>query len=152
MTKYVTILCRKVCQWRHPSVFLGWAVGPWGRDPFNALDPCSGTPFLSMSGICLHSLLLSQNWKPISSLLHADLSFSSSFFFITSNACICSACVCVCLWCVSMCAKKSVCVCMHEHVWNKMSINYISIYLYISLSLTYVFVSALGFYKMGCHK
>ena len=41
--------------------FLGWAGGPWGRDPFNTLDLCSGTPFLSLSGIRLHSLLLSQN-------------------------------------------------------------------------------------------
>ena len=28
------------------SVFLGWAGGPLGRDPFNTLDLCSGTPFL----------------------------------------------------------------------------------------------------------
>ena len=28
------------------SVFLGWAAGPWGRDPFNTLDLWSGTPFL----------------------------------------------------------------------------------------------------------
>ena len=42
------------------SVFLGWAEGHWGRDPFNTLDLCSGTPFLSLSGIRLQSLLLSQ--------------------------------------------------------------------------------------------
>ena len=36
-------------------------MGPRGRDPYNTLDLCSGTPFLSLSGIRLHSLLLSQN-------------------------------------------------------------------------------------------
>ena len=35
----------------------------------------------SLSGIRLHSLLLSQNWKPTSSLLHADLSFSFFSFY-----------------------------------------------------------------------
>ena len=43
------------------SVFLGWAGGPWGRDPFNISDLCSGTHFLFLSGIRLQSLLLSQN-------------------------------------------------------------------------------------------
>ena len=43
------------------SVFLGWAGGPWGRDPFNTLDLCSGTPVLSLAGIRLHSLLLGQS-------------------------------------------------------------------------------------------
>ena len=43
------------------SEFLGWAEGPWVRDPFNTLDLCSGTHLLSLSGIHLHSLLLSQN-------------------------------------------------------------------------------------------
>ena len=38
------------------SVFIGWAEGPWGRDPFNTSDLWSGTLFLSLSGICLHSL------------------------------------------------------------------------------------------------
>ena len=46
------------------SIFLGWAGGPWGRDPFNTLDLSSGTLFLSVSGIHLHSLLLSRNEKP----------------------------------------------------------------------------------------
>ena len=73
------------------SVFLGWADGHWRRDPFNTLDLCSGTPFLSLSGIRLHSLLLSQNRKPICSVIYTDLSFYQS---ITSNACICSVCVC----------------------------------------------------------
>ena len=31
------------------------------RDPFNALDLCSGTPFISLTGIRIHSFLLSQN-------------------------------------------------------------------------------------------
>ena len=38
------------------SVFIGWAEGPWGRDPFNTSDLWSGTLFLSLSGICVHSL------------------------------------------------------------------------------------------------
>ena len=38
------------------SIFLGWAEGPWGTDPFNTLDLCSGTPFLALLGIRLHSL------------------------------------------------------------------------------------------------
>ena len=37
------------------------AGGPCGRDPFNTMDLCSGTPYLSLPGIRLHSLLLSQN-------------------------------------------------------------------------------------------
>ena len=37
-------------------VFLRWAEGDQGRDPFNTLDLCSGTPFLYLSGIRLHSL------------------------------------------------------------------------------------------------
>ena len=52
------------------SVFWGWARGPWERDPFNALVPSSGTLFLSLLGIPLHSLLLSQTPNPTSSLLH----------------------------------------------------------------------------------
>ena len=71
----------------------------------------SGTLFLSLSGIQLHSLLLSQNWKPTSSLLHTDLSFSFFSFYqpIISNACICSVCVCVC---VCACVRAYVCACM----------------------------------------
>jgi len=96
-------------------------VSFWGRDPFNTLDLCSGTPFLSLSGIRLHSLLLSPNWKPISSPLHhdTDLSFYQS---ITSNACICS--VCVFVVCVCVCSVCVVCVCVCAHVsvktftWN----------------------------------
>ena len=59
------------------SVFLWWAGGSWGRHPFNTSDLCSGTPFLSLSGIRLPSLLLNQNWKPTSSLLHRSFSFFS---------------------------------------------------------------------------
>ena len=80
-------------------------MGPRGRDPYNTLDLCSGTPFLSLSGIRLHSLLLSQNWKHISSPLHTDLSFYQS---ITSNACICSVCVCLA---VCVCVSGCVCAC-----------------------------------------
>ena len=58
------------------SVFRGWAGAPCGWDPFNTLDLWSGTLFHSLSGILLHSLILSQNWKPISSLLHTHLLFS----------------------------------------------------------------------------
>ena len=45
-------------------VIWGVAVGGGGGgggDPFNTLDLCSGTPYLSLSGIRLQSLLLSQN-------------------------------------------------------------------------------------------
>ena len=82
----------------------------------------SGTLFLSLSGIQLHSLLLSQNWKPTSSLLHTDLSFSFFSFYqpIISNACICSVCVCVCV-CTCICVCMHVCVhagvYMHVCVW-----------------------------------
>ena len=40
------------------SVFLGWAGGPWGRDPFSTLDLCSGTPSLCQVFVFT---LLSQN-------------------------------------------------------------------------------------------
>ena len=120
-------------------MFLGWAEGPWGRDPFNTLDLCSGTHYLSLSGIRLHSLLLSQNWKLISSPLQTDLSFYQS---ITRNACICSECVCVCVCacvcvsgcacrCASVCVCVCVCVCLMKWVY------------------LYVFVNALGSYEMG---
>ena len=66
------------------SVCLWWAGGPWGRDPFNTSDLWSGPLFLSLSGIRLHSLL-SQNWKPTSSLLHADLSFFLFFIVPTHH-------------------------------------------------------------------
>ena len=84
------------------SVSLGWVGGPRGRDPYNTLDLCSGTPFLSLSGIHLHSLHLSQNWKHISFPLHTDLSFYQS---ITSNACICSVCVCL-----GVCVRACMCL------------------------------------------
>ena len=63
----------------------------------------------SLWWICLHSLLLSQNWKPISSLTHTDLFFSVFSFYqsIASNACICRVCVCVC---------ASVCVCACDQI------------------------------------
>ena len=56
-----------------------------------------GTLFLFLCGIRLHSLLLSQNWKPTSALLHTELSFSFFSFYqpITSNACIYIFVVCV---------------------------------------------------------
>ena len=80
------------------------AEGPWGRDPLNTSDLWSGTLFPSLSGIHHYSLLLSQNWNPISSLLHTDLSFSSRCTnqSLVMHRCICSVCgmwerVCVCL-------------------------------------------------------
>ena len=53
--------------------------------------------------------------KPISSPLHADLSFYQS---IISNACMCSVSVCVCLCvctcvCISVCVHMCVYVCVH---------------------------------------
>ena len=90
------------------------------------------TLFLSLTDIRINSLLLSQNWKPITSLLHIDLSFSShctkpspimQVFVVCACVCVCvcvrgaggggvSACVraCVCVWCVCVC----VCVCERE--------------------------------------
>ena len=54
------------------SMFLG---GPWGRDPINKRDLWSGTLFLHLSGIRLHSLLLCQKWKPISSAYWSVVTF-----------------------------------------------------------------------------
>ena len=67
-----------------PSTHLGLAGGPWGRDPFNTSDLWSVIRFLFLSDIHLHFLLLSQNWKPISSLLHADVSFAFFSFYSTN--------------------------------------------------------------------
>ena len=43
----------------------------------------------SLKTVAVHVCVLSQNWKPVSSPLHTNLSFYQS---ITSNACICSVC------------------------------------------------------------
>ena len=67
------------------SVFLGWAGGSWGKDPFNTSDLCSGTLLLSLSGVRLHSLLLYHTWKPTSSLLHLSFSFFSFHKPVTSS-------------------------------------------------------------------
>ena len=67
------------------------------------------------SSLCLafvFTLLLSQNWKPVSSPLHTDLSF---YLSITSKVCIC--CVCVCVLCVY------VCVCVCARVCDEMSVS-----------------------------
>jgi len=56
------------------KILLALFRGPWGRDPLNTLDHWSGTLFLSLSGICLHSLLFSRNWNLFTS---AYWSFSS---------------------------------------------------------------------------
>ena len=76
-------------------------------------------------------ILLRQNWKPTSSLLHTDLSFSFFSFCqsVTSNACIWCVCVCVCV-----CACAHVCERSNEQIYP------------------YVFVSAPGSYEMGHHK
>ena len=93
------------------SVFLGWAGGYWGRDPFNASDLWSGTLFLSVG----YSLSLSSFKSKLKTHLffkYTDLLFVVSvvfflpffsFFFlsfyqhVTSNNCnarIFVVCVC----------------------------------------------------------
>ena len=47
----------------HRSVWINLSTVKGGRDPFNTLDLYSGTPFLSLSGICLHSLLFKSKVK-----------------------------------------------------------------------------------------
>ena len=65
--------------------------------------------------ILFHSLL-SKNRKPVSSLLHTDLSFSFSYCQpITSNVRCCSVCVCVC---VCLCVSVCLCVCVSVCVWS----------------------------------
>ena len=118
------------------SMFWRWAGGPWGRDPFNTSDLWSRTLFLCLSGILLYFLLLSQNWKPTSSLLHTDLSccfflliFSPFFLFsshstntspvvhVFGSVCVC-ACVRACM-CVPVQAGILACMraCVDVCVW-----------------------------------
>ena len=94
------------------SVSQGCAGGLLGRDPFSISDLSSGTLSLSLSGMPLHSLLQSHNWKPTSSLLHTDLSFSFFCFYQTHDkyACVFAVRVCVCV-CVCLC------VCVRACVW-----------------------------------
>ena len=98
----------------------GWAGGPMGRDPFNTLDMSSGTLFLVVSGMPVHSHLLSPNWKPTFCLLHTDLSFFLLFFTkpLTSNACICRVFMCVymCLCAYGVCAHACSCVHACAHI------------------------------------
>ena len=85
------------------SYIIGWAGGPGSAHQTCDLE-------LSLS-LCqaFFFILLSQNWKCTSSVLHAELFFVFSFYqSITSYACICSvgvrvcvcvrACMCACLW------------------------------------------------------
>ena len=90
---------------------------------------------LSLSGMPLHSPLSSQNWKPTSSLLPNDLSFSffCSHQTLDKYACIFTVCVYVCV-CVCVCVC-GVCVCVFLK-WMCLS----------------AFVSALGSHEMGCYK
>ena len=89
------------------------------RNPFNTSDLQSGILFLSLSGILLHSLLLSQKYIYIMSLLFCILLLHTDIFFslnkpITSNACICKVCVCMCVHaCVGVKERERVSVCVH---------------------------------------
>ena len=70
-----------------------------GRDPFNTLDLCSETPFLSLSGIRLHSFLLSQNLKLLCILIcHVTNPSPVMHVFV----------VCVCFWHLSVVQHVSV--------------------------------------------
>ena len=62
----------------------------------------------------LHPLLLSQNWKPISSLLHTDLSFSSHCTNPSPvmHVFVVCMCVCVCVTRVSVRERECVCLCV----------------------------------------
>ena len=90
----------------HPMYTLTETKVSLGERSFQYIGPVLWNSFpLSMRSIHLHSLLFSQNGKPISSTLHTYLSFYQS---ITSNACICSvrararARVCMCVISVSL--------------------------------------------------
>ena len=107
------------------SMFLEWAGGPWGRDLFNTLDLCSGTPFLSLSGICLHSLLVSRNWKLSLLLCILICHFTNSYMYLW----------CVCVWGGGGGLHTCVCVCVCDE-----------------MSVSLYFVSTLSSYKMGHHK
>ena len=103
--------------WHVYSLFLGWAGRTWGRDPFSTSDLWSGTLFLSLSGIFLHSLSLSQSKLTIhpssSSLLHWY--WFSVVFFLPILQTHQSHHLCVCVWvCVSVSVREreSVCVCV----------------------------------------
>ena len=93
------------------SVFQGWPGGPWGKDVFTTSDWSSGTLSLCQA---FFFTLLSQNWKPTSSLFHKH---------ITRNACICNVCVCYLYACLCAYADGGhrhacnyVCTCAHVFV------------------------------------
>ena len=67
------------------SMFLGWAEGPWGRDSFSALDLWSGTSFLSLSGIHLHSSFKSKLKTHLFSSAYWAVIFFSFYQPIPSN-------------------------------------------------------------------
>ena len=101
------------------SVFLGWTGEPWGRDPFNTSDLSSGTLFLSLSGIRLHSLLFSKIWKATSTfciLICRILSFhytnpSPVMHVFVISVCVCARARVPCVRaCVCVCARMCVCV------------------------------------------
>ena len=60
---------------RYPMI-LGWAGGPWGERSFQYIGPVSGTLFLSLSSIRLHSL---------HSKLKTNLSSSVYCHFLSSH-------------------------------------------------------------------
>ena len=109
--------------------YTGCAGGLLGRDPFSISDLPSGTLFLSLSDMPRHSPLSSQNWKPTSSLLPADLWLSFSCFHQTHdyNACIFAGgrggmCVHMCVCGGGECLCVCVCVCVVGGMcafWNK---------------------------------
>ena len=121
------------CIWANGELYFGLQIQCLSG--FFEMSSISWTcPFLSLSGICLHSLIvLSQNWKPISSAYWSVI-FFSLYQSITSNACVCvCVCVCVCGLSVWLCVCVCVCVCVQLvckkhcnnnninrqwHVWN----------------------------------
>ena len=103
--------------WWTPS---GWADAPVRWTPHTSPSPKLQNTQDTQRGLNVLSgfVFSSASFrKPISSPLHADLSFYQS---IISNACMCSVCVCVCLCvctCVCMCVRTCVRACVHVMKW-----------------------------------
>ena len=111
----------------------GGQEDPWGERSFQYTGPVIWNSLPLAVSICLHSLHLSQNWKPTFSLVHTDLWFSFFSFCQpnTSNACICSVCVCVCV-CVFVCVCVCVCSCACERMRDVLQLIFLQ-FSFISL-------------------
>ena len=103
--------------WHVYSLFLGWAGRTWGRDPFSTSDLWSGTLFLSLSGIFLHSLSLSVKTDnpPVfivsPALILIQCCFLSSHSTNSSKSPLMCVCVSVCVS-VSERERERECVCV----------------------------------------